>query len=312
MTHVLDPQKVLSFFGLEQQPFSLTPNTSLYYGLPPHEQALETLHSALCNGEGFIKVTGEVGTGKTMVLRLFMSELGDDYELIYIPNPVLTPDELRVSIARELSIDVENYTNLSLIDDINHRLLALNRAHKHVVLVIDEAQALPDNTLETIRLLGNLETEHTKMLQIVLFGQPELDQRLELKEFRQLKQRFSFSYCLRALDFDETYCYLNYRMRAAGFKGGEFFPKSVAKKLFRATHGVPRLINVLAVKCVMLAYGKGVYLVDNSIVYEAILDSQTSLANSQLNSVDICLISMAVIMLLLTVAVLIFMNWGIL
>ena len=262
-----------SFFGLEQQPFGLTPNTSLYYGLPPHEEAMEVLHTALVNGEGFIKVTGEVGTGKTMVLRLFISKLEENYELVYIPNPTLNPLELKQSIAKELQLDVENISNLSLNDLINNRLLDLNKSGKKVVMVVDEAQALSDETLETVRLLGNLETEQDKMLQIVLFGQPELDLKLQQDNFRQLRQRISFSYALRPLNEHETYSYLNYRMKASGFKGVEVFDSKVARDIYVASYGIPRLINVIANKCLMLCYGFGVYAVTRKIVAEAIKDT---------------------------------------
>ena len=268
------------FFGLEQQPFSLTPNTSLYYGLPPHEEALEVLNTALLNGEGFIKVTGEVGTGKTMVLRLFMGKLSDNYELVYIPNPILTPAELKLSIAKELQLDVDNVSSLSLNDIINNRLLELNKANKKVVMIVDEAQALSDETLEAIRLLGNLETEQQKMLHIILFGQPELDYKLLQNNFRQLLQRISFSYALRPLNEHETYSYLNYRMKASGFKGIEVFSRKVSQRIYKASHGIPRLINVIANKSLMLCYGYGVYAVSKKIVSEAVSDTNGTTAGA--------------------------------
>lgn len=298
--NIFDPNKLLEFFGLNQQPFGLTPNTSLYYGLPPHEEALEVLHSALNNGEGFIKVTGEVGTGKTMVLRLFISKLPSEYELVYLPNPILNPRELKVSIARELGINVSNCTNLSLNDDINHCLLDLNKHGKRVVLVIDEAQALPDDTIEAIRLLGNLETEHNKMLQIVLFGQPELDDRLNCDNLRQLKQRISFSYKLRPLDKDETEAYLVYRMRASGFKGDPLFTPSVSKLIYKSSNGIPRLINIISAKCIMLAYGKGTYRLTRKIAREAIGDTVTKRVN-HVNIVNFGLIILFLMMLGLAV-----------
>ena len=261
------------FFGLEQQPFSLTPNTSLYYGLPPHEEALEVLSTALANGEGFIKVTGEVGTGKTMVLRLFMSRLTENYELVYIPNPVLTPAELKLSIAKELQLAVDNVSNLSLNDIINNRLLEINKSGRKVVMIVDEAQALSDETLEAIRLLGNLETEQDKMLHIILFGQPELDYKLLQNNFSQLMHRISFSYALRPLTEHETYSYLNYRMKASGFKGIEVFSRNVAHRIYKASHGIPRIINVIANKSLMLCYGYGIFTVSKKVVSEAVSDT---------------------------------------
>lgn len=304
--NIFKPEKLLEFFGLNQQPFGLTPNTSLYYGLPTHEEALEVLNSALNNGEGFIKVTGEVGTGKTMVLRLFISNLADSYELVYLPNPILNPGELKISIARELSLDVSNCTNLSLNDDINHCLLELNKKGKRVVLVIDEAQALPDDTIEAIRLLGNLETEHNKMLQIILFGQPELDERLNCEHLRQLKQRITFSYKLRPLDKDETFAYLNYRMQAAGFKGSAVFSKRISDCIFKHSGGIPRLVNVIAAKCIMLAYGQGTYNVTKRFVLDSVSETE-SVSVLQANIWNI-LLSISIVLLFALTVYLFF--WG--
>jgi MSHA biogenesis protein MshM len=261
------------FFGLEQKPFGLTPNTSLYFGLPPHEEAVQVLEEALREGEGFIKITGEVGTGKTMVLRLFLSRLTDDFELVYIPNPVLSPDEFKISIARELDIDTANCTTLSLNDDINRKLLEIHAAGRRTVLVIDEVQSISEDTLEAIRLLGNLETEHDKIIQIVLFGQPELDEMLDKQNLRQLRQRIAFSYNLRPLTADETEAYLNYRMLKSGYTGKAVFGRRPARDIFRYSGGIPRLINVIANKSLMLAYGYGVHGVSCSMVREAALDT---------------------------------------
>ncbi len=292
-----------NFFGLKESPFGLTPNTALYYGLPPHEEALLVLKTALENGEGFIKITGEVGTGKTMVLRLFIGSLPKDYELVYIPNPVLDPIELKFSIARELAIDTSNSNNISILDEINQKLLDLSKNGKKVVLVIDEAQGLMDETLETIRLLGNLETERSKLLQIVLFGQPELDEKLSKKEFRQLRQRISFSYSLRPLNFNETRAYLNYRMTAAGYKGKELFSSSVSKTIFKSSYGIPRIINILAHKCLVLAYGYGVYNISNKIVKDAIKDTEAASQQST-NISNVILIFAIVVLVALIVALL--------
>lgn len=284
------------FFGLEQQPFSLTPNTSLYYGLPPHEEALQVLSVAIKNGEGFIKISGEVGTGKSLVLRMFMSTLPEEFELLYIPNPILTPEELKVSIAKELGIDTYSCSNLSLNDEINHVLLDLHKDGKIVVLVIDEAQSVSDDTLEALRLLGNLETEHYKMLQIVLFGQPELDEKLEQEHLRQLKQRISFSYKLRPLYQDETYAYLNFRMRASGYKGRELFTKRFANKIYKASNGVPRLINIIANKTLMLAYGYGKYELKSEYIDDAIRDTNNSKeCLSKLNIINFILFILIII-----------------
>ncbi|MGN1394751.1 MAG: ExeA family protein [Succinivibrionaceae bacterium] len=294
----------LDFFGLEQQPFSLTPNTSLYYGLPPHEEAIQVLRVALENGEGILKITGEVGTGKSMVLRFFMNNIGSNYEVVYIPNPVLTPYELKLSIAKELGIDISSLSSLALNDLVNQKLININKQGKKVVLFIDESQALYDETLETIRLLGNLETESFKLLQIVLFGQPELDEKLNQEKLRQLKQRITFSYKLRPLLLDETYAYLNYRMQAAGYKGQEIFSYKIARIIFKSSKGVPRLINILANKCLMLAYGHGKYVIDKKYVYDAIEDSQLKKYNFK---AKIFLISFVTCLIWLSIVVLVYL-----
>lgn len=301
---VFDEGAFLSFYGLTEHPFKLTPNTGLYYGLPTHEEALSLLAMALEQGDGFIKVTGEVGTGKTMVLRLFISNLPSKYELVYIPNPILNPGELKISIARELDLNIDDCNNCSLNDDINRKLIELNSKGKQVVLVIDEAQAIPNDTLEALRLLGNLETEQEKLLHIVLFGQPELDEKLSLNIFRQLRQRISFSCKLMPLDFDQTCAYLNYRLRASGYKGSDLFTDGLVKKIYKATNGIPRMINIIASKCLMLAYSEGSYKISNENVKEAIKDTDDVIETSSNTWVTVFLIFLIILMLGIAVFVL--------
>ncbi|MFB2865409.1 ExeA family protein [Aeromonas sp. MdU4] len=266
----------LTHFGLQEAPFSLTPNTGFYYGLPPHEEALQVLNWALAQGEGFIKVTGEVGTGKTLLCRKLLSELGSEerpVRLAWLPNPHLTPAELRIALALELGLAVRDQSELDLTDRIHRHLISLHQQGSRVVVLIDEAQALPDETLEAIRLFGNLETESSKLLQIVLFGQPELDARLAKPHLRQLRQRIGFSYCLRPLRFDETRAYLEHRLQVSGYRGAPLFAGYAIRLLWRASRGIPRLINILAHKCLMLAYGQGVRQIDSRLVWLAIRDT---------------------------------------
>uniref|UniRef100_UPI003BA02341 ExeA family protein n=1 Tax=Aeromonas jandaei TaxID=650 RepID=UPI003BA02341 len=266
----------LTHFGLQEAPFSLTPNTSFYYGLPPHEEALQVLNWALAQGEGFIKVTGEVGTGKTLLCRKLLSELGSEecpVRLAWLPNPHLSPAELRTALALELGLSVRDQSELDLTDRIHRHLISLHQQGSRVVVLIDEAQALPDETLEAIRLFGNLETESSKLLQIVLFGQPELDVRLAKTNLRQLRQRIGFSYRLRPLSFDETRAYLEHRLQVSGYRGAPLFAGRALRLLWCASRGVPRLINILAHKCLMLAYGQGVRQVDGRLVGLAIRDT---------------------------------------
>ncbi|MDF2403270.1 MULTISPECIES: AAA family ATPase [Aeromonas] len=266
----------LNHFGLQEAPFGLTPNTGFYYGLPPHEEALQVLNWALAQGEGFIKVTGEVGTGKTLLCRKLLSELGSEahpVRLAWLPNPHLTPAELRTALALELGLSVREGAELDLTDRIHRHLISLHQQGSRVVVLIDEAQALPDETLEAIRLFGNLETESNKLLQIVLFGQPELDVRLAKPHLRQLRQRIGFSYCLRPLRFDETRAYLEHRLQISGYRGAPLFAGRAMRLLWRASRGIPRLINILAQKCLMLAYGQGARQIDSRLVRLAIRDT---------------------------------------
>jgi len=262
-------------FGLSEAPFGLTPNTGFYYGLPPHEEAMQVLRVALGQGEGFIKVTGEVGTGKTLLLRKLMGELAEACQLIYLPNPALSPDELRQALACELGLAVDG-GSLALTDAIHRRLVALRQADKPVVVLLDEAQALPDETLEALRLFGNLETESSKLLQVVLFGQPELDQRLAQPQLRQLRQRITFSYRLRPLLRQEAQAYLEYRLRVSGYRGGPLFAGRSARLLWRASRGIPRLLNILAHKSLMLAYGQGQGRVLGRHVRQAARDTEAA------------------------------------
>ena len=266
----------LNHFGLQEAPFGLTPNTGFYYGLPPHEEALQVLNWALAQGEGFIKVTGEVGTGKTLLCRKLLSELGSEerpVRLVWLPNPHLNPAELRIALALELGLAVRDRSELDLTDRIHRHLIALHQQGSRVVVLIDEAQALPDETLEAIRLFGNLETESSKLLQIVLFGQPELDARLAKPHLRQLRQRIGFSYCLRPLRFDETRAYLEHRLQISGYRGAPLFGGRALRQLWRASRGIPRLINILAQKCLMLAYGQGARQIDSRLVRLAVRDT---------------------------------------
>ena len=262
-------------YGLTELPFTLTPNTSFYCDLHGHRAALEVLLTALQTGEGFIKVVGEVGTGKTLLCRKLLNELPEDYITAYIPNPFLSPDELRQQIARELQVDVSHESSQQRITQaIQHRLMEINAAGNTVVIVLDEAQALPKDSLEALRLISNLETETRKLLHIVLFGQPELDERLAAREHRQLRQRITFSYHLQAMTMQELARYISHRLYIAGYKGPPIFNGQVIKLLHQASRGIPRLANVLCHKVLLLCYGEGVYAITSKHVRIAVADTE--------------------------------------
>jgi len=265
----------LYHFGLTQLPFTLTPNTSFYLGLQPHDEALAVLLTALKTGEGFIKVIGEVGTGKTLICRKLLNEIPEHFITAYIPNPYLNPDELRRAVASELGVKQALRMNAQLLTQrIQERLLALHQQDHSVVLILDEAQALPEDSLEALRLFTNLETESRKLLQVVLFAQPELDQRLSKDHLRQLRQRITFSYQLRAMSAHEVEQYINHRMSVAGYKGAALFSSALAKRIAKASKGIPRLVNILCHKMLMLAYGQGQYQLTTMQLQLAIQDTE--------------------------------------
>jgi len=245
-------------FGLRELPFGITPDTSFFFGSPRSQEALNTLLVAARSGEGFIKITGEVGTGKTLLCRKFMATLGEDFITAYIPNPYLEPRTLMLALADELELSLDRAVDQHLLlKTITHHLLKLAGEGKRVLLCIDEAQALPLETMEALRLLTNLETEKRKLLQIVLFGQPELNRKLENESIRQLAQRITFHYHLGPLGRDDLDYYIAHRLRVAGFGGARLFSRGAISRLFRASGGIPRLVNILAHKALMLCYGQG-------------------------------------------------------
>ena len=264
-----------AYFGLREKPFALTPNTEFLVQLAPYQACLNLLRVALGEGEGFIKVTGEVGTGKTLLCRALLNLLDSErYQLAYLPNPCLSPLDLRQALARELRIEaVESHDAMGLLDALHHRLIELAAQGKSTVLLIDEAQALPEDTLEALRLLTNLETEQHKLLQVVLFGQPELDATLARHEFRQLRQRITFAYRLRPLDVTDTGRYLQERLSVAGYRGEPLFSPAAVRLLVRGSGGIPRLLNILGNKALMATYGEGRRQVGVAQVRRALADT---------------------------------------
>ncbi|GGI53085.1 ExeA family protein [Oxalicibacterium solurbis] len=264
-------------FGLKELPFGITPDTGFFFACPTYQQALNTLLIAAHSGEGFIKITGEVGTGKTLLCRKFLSSLDDGFVTAYIPNPYLEPRSLMLALADELGLalakDVDQH---QLLKAINHHLLKLARDGKRVLLCLDEAQAMPLESLEALRLLTNLETEKRKLLQIVLFGQPELDAKLKQQAIRQLAQRITFHYRLQALSRDDLDFYVTHRLQVAGYAGGRLFSTDAVRALHAASGGIPRLANILAHKTMMLAYGEGQHVLRARHIRAAAADTEAS------------------------------------
>lgn len=268
----------LYHFGIKELPFTLTPNTQFFFGLPSHNEALTVLQTALRSGEGFIKVTGEVGTGKTLVCRKLLNEMSKGFVAAYIPNPYLSPSELRHAVASELQVSLPiNSDPQEFTQAIQEKLVEIRKRGQSAVLIIDEAQALPDESIEALRLMTNLETESAKLMQVVLFGQPELNQKIAKPELRQLRQRITFSYELSQMNTDQIYQYVNHRMQVAGYnKESMLFSKSVCKQLLKASQGTPRIVNTICHKALMLAYGEGKFIISNKHIKLAVMDTEAA------------------------------------
>ena len=264
-------------FGLREPPFGLTPDTTFAFTCVAHQEALNVLLVAGAAGEGFIKITGEVGMGKTLLCRRFLASLGENYVAAYIPNPMLEPRGLLLAIADELNVPLDrNVDNHQIIKAVNQTLLDLARQGKKVIVFLDEAQAMPVETLETLRLLSNLETEKRKLVQVVMFGQPELDEKLSQPAIRQLNQRITFQHHLGGLSKPETAQYVAHRLRVAGYAGDSLFAAGSVNALYRHTRGVPRLVNVIAHKALLAAYGEGKSQVSRKHVVRAAQDTPTA------------------------------------
>lgn len=268
------------YYGLSEKPFSLTPDTEFYYQSYTHQEALNVLLVAIRSGDGFIKVTGEVGTGKTLLCRKLLDALDDQYNTVYIPNPYMSCNALLEALLVEMGIG-ENLDRENYLACINDYLIETAQQQKSTVIILDEAQSLPEESLEAIRLLSNLETEKKKLVQIILFGQPELDEKLAKSSIRQLQQRIMHAYQLQPLNENAVRAYLHHRMQAAGYVGPEIFDQSARKWLFKISQGIPRVINVLGNKAMMQSYASGEFYISKKHVESAAIDSKvTTSANN--------------------------------
>lgn len=264
-------------FGLAQLPFTLTPNTHFYLNVESHRKAFETVEVALTTMEGFIKVVGEVGTGKTLLCRRLLNALAEPWVTAYIPNPFLSPMDLALALADELGLACQTVNgHHQLLKLINHKLTTLAAEGARVVLVIDEAQAMPAETIEALRLLTNLETEARKLLQVVLFGQPELDKILATEQLRQLRQRITFQEYLKPLNRQAVGHYLRHRTVLAGYNGPGLFHPRALKLIAKASKGIPRLVNVIAHKSLLSAFGEGASAVQAKHVQRAVQDTESA------------------------------------
>ena len=261
-------------FGLREAPFSITPDTTFSFASGVFQEALNTLLIAVKNGEGFIKITGEVGTGKTLLCRKFLASLDENFVTAYIPNPYLEPSTLLIALADELNLNLKRDLDQHvMLKALTVAMLNYARVGKRVLVCLDEAQAMPLETLEALRLLSNLETEKRKLIQVVLFGQPELNDKLELPSLRQLKQRIAFHYEMQPLSREELDYYVAHRLTVAGQQGGTLFSKRALALLYRVSGGVPRLVNIICHKSLLLVFGEGKQQVEDKHIRIAASDT---------------------------------------
>ncbi len=260
------------YYGLSEKPFSLTPDTEFFYKSFTHKEALNVLRVAINAGDGFIKVTGEVGTGKTLLCRKLLETLESDFDTVYIPNPYMDCNALLHAILVEMDI-ADRLNKANYLTCINEYLIENARRNRGTVIILDEAQSLPQESLEAIRLLSNLETRKRKLVQIVLFGQPELDTKLAQNSARQLKQRIVHAYQLKPLNQASIRSYLQHRVRLAGYRGPELFDNGAQRRLYKFSQGIPRVINVLSNKALMLSYASGEFYVNSKHIEAAAADS---------------------------------------
>ena len=264
----------LKHFGLSESPFRITPHTDFFFAGANRGAMLEALQYALLHDEGIIKVSGEVGSGKTMLCRVLMERLPDHVEIIYLANPSLARDEILLAIADELQLDLGQERQTRVLRALQDALIERYAAGRRVVVLIDEAHAMPPETLEEIRLLSNLEANRHKLLQIVLFGQPELDANLGVAQMRQLKERITHSFRLGPLSRGEITSYIDYRMRAAGYHGPSVFTPAAIRLIADASEGLTRRVNILADKSLLAAFASNTHSVTQREVRLAVRDSE--------------------------------------
>ncbi|MCF8184422.1 MAG: AAA family ATPase [Polynucleobacter sp.] len=267
----------LEHFGLNEPPFRITPHTDFFFAGANRGATLDALVYAITHDEGIVKVSGEVGSGKTMLCRVLMERLPKHVTIIYLANPSLSRDDILFAIADELSLDVqENARTSAVMRALHDHLIESYGEGRQVVVLVDEAHAMPVETLEEIRLLSNLESRHSKLLQLVLFGQPELNDVLARPDMRQLKERITHNFSLEPLVRDDITQYLDFRMRAAGYRGPSIFSPPALKMIAQSSLGLTRRINILADKALLAAFSSGSHQIGLSEVKAAIRDCEFS------------------------------------
>lgn len=263
----------IDHFGLREAPFGITPHTEFFFAGANRGSTLDALLYAITQDEGIVKVTGEVGSGKTMLCRMVLEKLPANIATVYLANPSLTRDEILFALADELEMSTQPPRIHQLLRGLQTHLVKLYGDGKQVVVLIDEAHAMPVESLEEVRLLSNLESSRHKLLKIVLFGQPELDDILARNEIRQLRERVTHNFALEPLKQGDVGSYLMFRMRAAGYHGPDLFTASAIRLISTASLGLSRRINILADKALLAAFVDGEHQVDVKQAHAAIKDA---------------------------------------
>jgi type II secretory pathway predicted ATPase ExeA len=264
----------MEHFGLAEPPFRITPHTDFFFDGADRGATLEALIYAILHDEGIVKVSGEVGSGKTMLCRVLMERVPPHVETIYLATPSLARDEILHAIADDLELRLTHERTTVALRELQEHLIRLYAAGRRVVVLIDEAHVMPEETLEQVRLLSNLESNRHKLMQLVLFGQPELDATLAKASLRQLRDRITHAFRMRPLSEPEVAKYVSFRMRAAGYRGPDVFSPGALTRVARASGGLTRRINILADKSLLAAFTQNVHAVTERHVRAAIADSE--------------------------------------
>ena len=295
----------LKYFGLTERPFGLTPDPHFYFETETHREALSHLDFLLGQKEGFALIHGDVGLGKTTISRIFLSSLdGNLYNTALILNPIMDEVEFLKTILKEFGVGADGLTRKELFDELENFLLEEHKKGKETVIAIDEAQLLSNELLEFIRILSNMETEKEKILRIILFAQPELVEKLKESRMRYLSQRITVTYRLKPFSERDVGLYIAYRLVKAGSKGVLSFKKNAVRLIYEASHGYPRLVNILSDRCMLALYAKSKNVVDKQIVTDVLKEDNISLASvktghSSVQPYRVAVLSLASIVLIL-------------
>jgi general secretion pathway protein A len=263
------------FFGFSEKPFTITPNPHFVFLSTVHREAFARLLYGVDSHAGFIALTGEVGTGKTTMLRTLLAQLDPHkYRSALIFNSCMSAEQLLAGICREFGIEADEQNRFGWLDALNRFLIEQNSAGVTVVLVVDEAQNLAPDVLEQVRMISNLETERDKLIQIILAGQPELNDVLKRHDLRQLNQRITVRCRLTPMKLDETARYINHRLKISGSRIPDIFPRDAVKRIYRFSRGIPRLINVVCEQALVMAWTRESRSVSPSIAAEVIAELQ--------------------------------------